>query len=743
MSPAELLERYANALGRYPDSMLRAMLKRRGQASLAADEPVIAVLADPNPVREDLERASPEERLVFGLLAFSESPIWSAYALAHCLTCLGVDAAGVLNELFDRGWLAADTGAWEHLDPRFPSIVRGGSATVSLLPHPATLATGLVLPQGPAPATIRSVRQIREADGREPALRLAALWQRVVDSPLRSTQSGALYKRDRERLRTDPCLTGPIADALYPLPDPLHLWLELAVSLGLLQTGQRIEAAPASFWTEHGAFFSRKVAICWLSLQTWHERHGSKRGEWNYHFPFLRLAVLLTLARLDEEEWVTLSALTAHFDRLDPKWAEIPPSFDGQFPDRDQQAGTVQVPKRIKSRGSPGDIGALDAFVLGPAYLLGLVRLGEDPASRKPAVQITPFGRFVLGLGGPPPPHPRLEHFLLVQPNFDLIAYRQGLTPEVIGQLTCFAQWKQLGSVLELTLTAESVYRGLETIGNAKEFLAWLAQHSAHPVPASLAEALRTWSGRRERVTYHPSATLIEFATSQALDEALEHWPQTEAATAPIRVTERLLLVEDEATIPFHRFRLTGSRDYRQPLEACVELEADGVTLGVDLGRSDLLIDAELERLAEPLPAAHHAAPMAGTRRRYRVTAASLRNALASGLSISALARWFIDRTGQEMSSALHLLLYCAGPRAGPLVTGRPRVLRTPTAVLLDGLLQHPATRPYLGERLGPTTAIVPEAARERLEEALAALGLSLCEESDSQRPSGDLTARQ
>ena len=77
----------------------------------------------------------------------------------------------------------------------------------------------LVLPDGDPPPAAGPVRQVREADGLEPILRLAAVWQRVDEAPLRQTQQGTLYKRDRERLEDDPVLAGPIADALEPLPD--------------------------------------------------------------------------------------------------------------------------------------------------------------------------------------------------------------------------------------------------------------------------------------------------------------------------------------------------------------------------------------------------------------------------------------------------------------------------------------------------------------------------------------------
>ena len=48
------------------------------------------------------------------------------------------------------------------------------------------------------------------------------------------------------------------------------------------------------------------------------------------------------------------------------------------------------------------------------------------------------------------------------------------------------------------------------------------------------------------------------------MERALTLWPETDRA-APIAISERLLLVEDEAAIPFGRFRMTGSREYRRP----------------------------------------------------------------------------------------------------------------------------------------------------------------------------------
>ena len=75
----------------------------------------------------------------------------------------------------------------------------------------------------------------------------------------------------------------------------------------------------------------------------------------------------------------------------------------------------------------------------------------------------------------------------------------------------------------------------------------------------------------------------------------------------PVAVADRFLLVEDERAIPFDRFRMAGSRDYRRPAEVCVAIEPEGVSMAMDPARSDLLVDAELVRFADELPGARPA----------------------------------------------------------------------------------------------------------------------------------------
>ncbi len=367
----------------------------------------------------------------------------------------------------------------------------------------------------------------------------------------------------------------------------------------------------------------------------------------------------------------------------------------------------------------------LASILLGPAYQLGLVRAAEEDPSGRRVVQLTALGRYALALGPPPPPRSTFEHFLYVQPNFEIIAYRQGLNPALIGQLSRFALWTQSGAALEMKLTPEAIYRGLEGGLTPEKMLDRLARHSARPLPPGVAEAMKTWSSRRDRITYFAAATLVEFTSREMRDEALKLWPQDDAKK-PVVVSDRMLLVEDESSIPFDKFRLAGSRDYRRPPETCIEVEPDGVTLSLDLGRSDLFIDAEIAKLADEIPGEDRRDGQSPPRRRYRITAASLSRAVEDGITPTLITKWFAQRAAAEVPPAVRLLLHAAGPRPEPPRLSRPIVLTLPAADLLDGLLQHPSTRNSLGERLGPTTVAVPEEKLQQLRNALAEFGLGL-----------------
>jgi hypothetical protein len=650
-------------------------------------------------------------KIALGLFALTETPAWPASGMALALNCLGVEPEPALRRLLELGLVAAKVGEFFETVFDYERTVGVQIAITTLHAHPSVLnAARTVLPEGDDLPEAGPVRQVRESDGLEPVLRLAAVWQRIEEGPIRQTQQGTFFKRDRERLEDDPVLAGPITDALEPLPDMALLWIALGRGVGLVVPeggSDRLVAASPDFWGENAVHLPQMIATRWMSLRDWHEQVGmrSEQSPVDLAIPFVRPSILLWLARMPETAWLALDDLREILDRLAMAWDR--PLLSDPLRPKDGRGET------------------LAAILLGPAYQLGLVRAAEEVSSGRRVVQLTPLGRYALALGPPPPPRPTFDHFLFVQPNFEVIAYRQGLTPTLIGQFSRFARWSQVGAALELKLTPESVYRGLEGGLTTDTMLDRLGKHSSRPLPAGVAEALRTWAGRRDRVTYYSSATLVEFANPEDLEAAVKLFP-TSGRVAPTRISDRLLLVEDEASIPFSRFRMAGSRDYRRPAEACVDVEPDGVTLSLDLGRSDLLVDAELARFADEEPVRSRPDGSSTPRRSFTVSPSSLARAAENGMTVAQMARWFTQRTGGELPSAIRLLLHAATPGVGPFPTRRPIVMTVPSPELLDGLMQHPSTGPHLGDRLGPTTAIVPDDDFEPLRRALEELGLAL-----------------
>jgi hypothetical protein len=716
------LHAYLEALGDYDGSRLSAIFERlgrtdRGMRGTALATAIANRLDEPREADTRFASATHGAKLALSLFALAEASTRPVSLMWHSLTCLGVSSPReALAEALHNGMLALARSDERSLSKSFEELLADDPEGLQLRAHPAMVsAARTVLPEGESLASTEAGRQVREADGLEPIVRLAALWQRVAEEPLRQTQQGQLYKRDRERLDEDPALCSTITDALTHINDPVSLWFDLARAIGLIRDEEgtdRMVAAPPEFWAEHAVHLPQMVAVRWMSLFDWHERYGRWEGRpFPAALPALRPVALLWLARQPVGHWTAIDDLAQLLTTLCPGWTH----FDA--PTTHKSAKLAGGPNRKELAKPPG---LLESLLLGPAYQMGLVRAAEEDLGGRRVVALTPLGRYVLALGPAPLPKPHFDHFLFVQPNFEIIAYRQGLTPSLIGQLSRFTCWGQLGGALELKLTPESVYRGLESGLRPEQMLDRLARHSARSLPTGVADAVKTWSSRRERVSYYATATLIEFNSTEALSEALAAWPES-PHPAPVQISDRLLLVEDESSIPFHRLRLAGSRDYRRPPESCVEVEPDGVTLVLDLGRSDLFIDAELARFADELPSGGFSTT---TRRRFRVSPSSLARGLQDGLTPPALSRWFPIRTAGEMPAAMRLLLHSATPRSAPIQVTRPIVLRAPTPELLDGLTQHPRTRDYLGERLGPTTVLVSEEARGELLAALQALGL-------------------
>ena len=700
-------DRIADAMGRYDEALLRKVAARlarpRGQwpvADLIAR--CVEMLDNPVALDRRIAELEPASRQVLAMLGHSRQPVWRLGSVVEFTMALGhADGLAPILDLLEAGLIYPLLGPTT-FDGRGLRMLNfnhwlglAGTAGLAVFAPPpiASRAVGVEIDLPDlsalvAPSMLPSATM--EADGVEYLLRLGVLWQQVGSAPLRRTLQGGLFKRDVDRLDQDPILNAPMPDLIAPLPDLGFLIAELAEYEGILAENEgelRIGRLPAAWdeglWSALGSLWSQLYR-----LQAWSPVDGWRGGEEvaGNPYPSAYLLVFLLLSKLPADRWLAPATLQEWLQGNHPYWTN-----------------ESARPSRLKPW--------VENFLLGVAFPMRLVqacKVGDGHL-----VRLSPLTRWLLGVGEKPTDPVTFPRTLLVQPNLEILAYRQGLTPSLIGRLTKLAAWKTLGAACTLTLEPDTVSRALELGESFESLRQTLEQHGTRATPAAVLDSLRTWSNKRDRITVFPSAALMEFNRPEDLDDAVSR------GLPAIRLSPTLAVVPSEDQIEFRHFRLAGTRDYALPPERCVTVEADGVTLSVDLARSDLMLETELPRFTEAVDRA-----ASNGKRIVRLTPASLARARESGWTIQHLENWFAQRTGQPIPPAARLLL--TGAQLAPPRLIRHLVLHLATAEIADGLMQWPGTRGLVGERLGPTAVSIEDENLVALKERLAELGMNV-----------------
>ena len=767
------IEQARRALEGYDEKLLRQVANRlfRPRSQWPVDELIertLTTLTNPPVLDRRLKDLPPACRQVLALIAHSRQPCWRVGNLVEMLVTLGqADGLEPIKTLIETGLLfpffSDDLPTKQRLKDISLALALSSNPAVFTLPQVSARALGeplwtkdeggrmkeeekgrdssFILPPSSFPLPVL------EADGLDWPLRLAVLWQTVSAGPLRWTQQGDFFKRDLDRLRQDPLLAAQPHDALAEIPDPGLLVVSMALALGILKekddkvTGwqgdkvpqtkdvQPVTLSPCHPVTLSSDLIAGEFPQAWNEglpatleslwsrlpwLPGWNALDGWQPAEpIGNPFPGVYLLALLLLGQLGANEWAQPEALEAWILRRHPFW---------------RSAGEEKLP-----------VGAITRFLLGVAYPLRLLQAmkakdeggrmkdeehGDDSSFLLPPssfrVRLSPMGRWLLGLGEVPPAVGTYPQTLLVQPTLEILAYRQGLTPELVVRMSRFATWKGLGAACTLQIEPESVYRALEAGETFASLVQVLERYGMKAMPAAVIESLRTWSNKRDRITVYPAGVLLEFSGPDELAEALAR------GLPAVRLSDRLAVVqsETELTEHYHHFRLTGTRDYLAIPDQCVDVDDDGVTLSIDMTRSDLLLEPELLRFAEPLPPSP-SLPVG--RKLFQLTPASVSAGRNQGLAVSALEKWFLQRTGAPLPAAARMLLI--GPESPFMTLRQQLVLSVGSPDVADGLQQWPATRGLIESRLGPTCLSVVAQNVPALRERLRELGMEMKDE--------------
>ena len=525
---------------------------------------------------------------------------------------------------------------------------------------------------------------VRKADGFEFLLRIAAMTQRSRKDPIRKNQQGGFFKRDLEWLKTDPLIAQAPADYFADLPDQGPLLAELAISLGILKAtdGEYVFASFPETWKQG---LIDAVGELWAELvsqKNWNPIQGVKNSLEDASNPAMTVCMMsvLMLGNLEKDAWVSIPHLEAWLLARHPLWK-----------------GNESLRPSVAQ-------GWVQKYLLGIVYQLGMLEVTND-GQKNHLVRLSELGRRVLGLEKVPPASQEFPKTILVQPNLEVLAFRQGLTSAIVADLTHIATWRSIGPACQLLLEPDSIYFALESSWRYEELCSFLERHGTRSTPQAVLDSLKTWANKHERITIYTGGTLWEFPTEKDLDAALSR------GLPALKVSDRFAVSKTEEGVDFRNYRLTATRDYGLPPEKCVLLDPDGVTLMVDITKSDLVMETELPKFSdfqEALTTQQH--------RAHRITPESLKRGLTQGYSRESLEEWFMLRAGHGLSAAIVLLL--DHPEDKPVLEPM-LVIHIPTELMADGIMQWPDTSKWISSRLGPKALTIEKANLQSFKQAL------------------------
>jgi hypothetical protein len=655
-------------------------------------ERILATIQNPPLIDRRIRECPESSRQLLTLMSLSRRNRWKIGHLVLMLASLGhAEGYAPLLHLLDSGLLFPETTETNITD--FTNwIGAAGQLNAVVFTHPSIADRvrdePLKLPVLPSEVIHETPRP---ADGWDWLLRLAVVWQQVRAASVRLTQSFALFKRDLARLQADPLLSTASPQELLPAVEAGVLALFWAVEAKLLNNVEgELKPGPIQVrWDQSLANVQSDLLVGLLGIEFWDPLRGYLMPNENgvSAFPSVALLSLLLLAPVPANEWVDPSAISEWLWTQHPAWS-------GSLSKEEQ-----------KLRGKTW----ITNWLFGVAHPLGLIEVVRQTDG---FVRLSPLGRHLFQAAAEPVVGPAFPQTLLVQPNAEILAYRQGLSPQLIAQLSRFAQWKILGPACTLELNAEQTYLGLESGLPVAAMLQTLTRHGMKPVPAAVADLLQRWANKRERISVYSAATLVEFQTAADLEAAISR------GIVSIKVTDRIGLTADGTDPEFKHLRSIGNRDYEAKPQRCLTIASDGVTITVDTSQSDLLLEAEITRVAEPMVGD------SPSLRRFTMTPASINRAQQSGWGLAELDQWFHSRAGVPMPPAARLFL--SGTAQSPWHTARHLVLHLPNPELTDGVMQWPATASLINERIGQCAVVVLDEHVAELEAVLMSIGVSL-----------------
>jgi hypothetical protein len=533
--------------------------------------------------------------------------------------------------------------------------------------------------------------------------------------------------------------------------------LALALGAGLLRQARgKIEAAPdaPAFFTLPPREQVARLYEAWLSLRTWSEFFripqietdsqtipSAAQSTYGYSdvptaqaLPPARAFVMGVLRRSGSAtvgQWQSLASLLQVAEAEEPEFL-IPRGRNRYHYGGAREDSYYGIWERGGSRWSSKlsrdedwakvEGGFIRQMLCEPLLWLGLVATAQDGKGEVVAFRLTPLGAQVLGLAS------ALEEAregeagerpLIVQPNFEIIAYTEARHLTILYELERFADRVSAERVAHYALSRESVYRGLKDGLSAPEMRQFLERHSRSGLPQNIAYSLGDWQEQFERVTLRRSASVIEADSADELDALLGTLP-AEAATrlAPCWAVIEPKYLQDARSALAAR-KDARALDYALPVAQAFHVTED-LQVVVPVENLDLWLRSRLEQFADALPSSDGESDGAT---RFQISRSSLARAAEMRLKHDEVLAFLEEVGTPPLPADVSLTVRGWGDALAPAFLGAASVL-VAEAGLVEQLAAVESLRSLLWLRADDRVALVRDEDVPRLRAELEKRGL-------------------
>ncbi len=510
-------------------------------------------------------------------------------------------------------------------------------------------------------------------------------------------------------------------DSEFLLPDPQAFYLDILMGPGAIVSEAGVARADAAAATK--LFIKPDLrqahdwAASWLKCRNWWDGHGATEAgdsdETSAAVRNVREILAWALGGLARagDHWYELHAFVSSlYPLMKGITLYLPGSrlpWDPKFP---EGVGTrdfsYQGPDRQRAfwfgKEGPWMANALMVTLVE----LGMIERGRlGPRKSDPlGFRLTETGRAVFGAPEVVPASVQREQkFLVIQPNFDVIAYlgqADALSAGYLGRLA-ESDSSSMGPVHTFRLTQVSIYQAQESGLSQADIVDFLRKHSEREPPPNVIQAIADWSVKRERLTLRSGVTLVAFATTAERDTFLKRHPGTSCG-------ERFAITSGALTD-----KLIGGKslraDPRSNARRIFTMDEEGLI------RSERPIDivqqAQLRRIAVRTPEG------------WQISGDSIRQAASWGLKPTWIRRELYDLLEAPIPDLIEIAI--------DAWTGKNPTLELTEAILLhvSDLTQYQTIatsrrlRPFLLGTPGPHWLAVAQGTRKKFTAILEELG--------------------